>query len=202
MLKTSYSFPFADPNPPPGSPGGSSRWKKLRTTVHLTHAVSHHRSKPPLKREDSFLKRFSTRPPNIQPPAHPTSTTASTTLQWLGRCTVLNPDEQLLFGWLWLVTACGLYNAWTLIAREAFPELRMDFVWTALDWTTDVVYCLDVAVQFRTGYLEQGIMVRDGKELAGHYVRSRDFGLDVAALAPLGLLKGLIGESPLLRFPR
>lgn len=184
----------------PGSPGGSSRWKKLRTTVQLTHAVTHHR-KPPLKREDSFLKRFSTRPPNIQPPPTHPNTTASTTLQWLGRYTVLNPDESLLFGWLWLVTVCGLYNAWTLIAREAFPELE-DAVFTALDWTTDVVYCLDVVVQFRTGYLEQGIMVRDGRELAGHYVGSRDFWLDVAALVPLGLLRGVIGDSPLLRFPR
>lgn len=36
---------------------------KLRTTVQLSGAISNtiQKSKPPLKREDSFLKRFSTR---------------------------------------------------------------------------------------------------------------------------------------------
>ncbi|GFY54399.1 cyclic nucleotide-gated cation channel alpha-4 [Trichonephila inaurata madagascariensis] len=143
------------------SPSGS-RWKKLRTTVQLGNAVTHHR-KPPLKREDSFLKRFSTRPPNIilsdKDPIK-----ANNWFYRLARASVLNPDESLLFWWLWLVTFCGLYNSWTLIAREAFPELQEAHVvlWNVLDWCSDVVYFLDIAVQFRTGYLEQGIMVEMG----------------------------------------
>lgn len=36
----------------------NQRWMKLRTTVQLSSAIQ---KKPPLKREDSFLKRFSTR---------------------------------------------------------------------------------------------------------------------------------------------
>lgn len=36
----------------------SQGWMKLRTTVQLSSAIQ---KKPPLKREDSFLKRFSTR---------------------------------------------------------------------------------------------------------------------------------------------
>ncbi|GFQ63774.1 cyclic nucleotide-gated cation channel alpha-3 [Trichonephila clavata] len=183
------------------SPSGS-RWKKLRTTVQLGNAVTHHR-KPPLKREDSFLKRFSTRPPNvILSDKDPIK--ANNWFYRLARASVLNPDESLLFWWLWLVTFCGLYNSWTLIAREAFPELQEAHVvlWNVLDWCSDVVYFLDIAVQFRTGYLEQGIMVRDGAQLAKHYVTSRDFFLDVAALAPLSFLQGMVGDSPLLRFPR
>ncbi|GBL94974.1 Cyclic nucleotide-gated cation channel alpha-4 [Araneus ventricosus] len=185
----------------PSSPGGS-RWKKLRTTVQLSNAVSHHR-KPPLKREDSFLKRFSTRPPNvILSDKDPIK--ADNWFYRVASASVLNPDESLLFWWLWMVTFCGLYNSWTLIAREAFPELQEAHVvlWDVLDWCSDVVYLLDIAVQFRTGYLEQGIMVRDSAQLAKHYVKSRDFILDVAALAPLSFLHGILGESPLLRFPR
>jgi hypothetical protein len=34
---------------------------KLRTTVQLSGAITTIQKKPPLKREDSFLKRFSTR---------------------------------------------------------------------------------------------------------------------------------------------
>lgn len=37
----------------------NQRWMKLRTTVQISSAIQS--KKPPLKREDSFLKRFSTR---------------------------------------------------------------------------------------------------------------------------------------------
>jgi hypothetical protein len=37
----------------------NQRWMKLRTTVQISSAIS--AKKPTLKREDSFLKRFSTR---------------------------------------------------------------------------------------------------------------------------------------------
>ncbi|KAJ9587477.1 hypothetical protein L9F63_028271, partial [Diploptera punctata] len=39
----------------------NQRWMKLRTTVQLSGAITTIQKKPPLKREDSFLKRFSTR---------------------------------------------------------------------------------------------------------------------------------------------
>lgn len=42
----------------------NQRWMKLRTTVQISSAIAP--KKPPLKREDSFLKRFSTR--QIQEP--------------------------------------------------------------------------------------------------------------------------------------
>ena len=42
----------------------TQRWMKLRTTVQISSAIAP--KKPPLKREDSFLKRFSTR--QIQEP--------------------------------------------------------------------------------------------------------------------------------------
>ena len=38
-------------------------------------------------------------------------------------------------------------------------ELAFNF-WLACDSMSDVIFVLDVAVQLRTGYLEQGLMVR------------------------------------------
>lgn len=77
------------------SGSSSSRWKKLRTTVQIGSAMSAHYKKPPLKREDSFLQRFSTRPTStpvdLDQPANDIKFTA-----------VLNPDESLLFWWLWV----------------------------------------------------------------------------------------------------
>ncbi len=51
-----------------------------------------------------------------------------------------------------------------------------------------MAYVLDVAVQFRTGYLEQGIMVHDSRKLAVNYVRSRAFLFDLSCLLPVDWL--------------
>lgn len=44
--------------------------------------------------------------------------------------------------------------------------------------------------------------VYDDKKLATHYMRSRNFMFDLAALVPLDLLQLRLGTHPLLRFPR
>ncbi len=118
--------------------------------------------------------------------------------------TVVNPDENFYFYWLFLVSVCVLYNLWTLIVRQSFPEFQKlaDPFWFSCDCITDLVFILDIAVQFRTGYLEQGLMVYDTKKLAKHYVKSRSFVLDLVALIPLQLLELKIGTNPILRFPR
>lgn len=117
---------------------------------------------------------------------------------------VVNPDENFYFYWLMLVTLCVLYNLWTLIVRQSFPELQELFNdgWIGCDLFTDTVFVLDVCVQFRTGYLEQGLMVYDSRKLAGHYMRSRAFLLDLVSLIPLDLVQFSIGINPMIRFPR
>jgi hypothetical protein len=118
--------------------------------------------------------------------------------------TVVNPDENFYFYWLFVLTVCVLYNLWTLIVRQSFPELQSGatVLWFTCDGFSDAVFLLDVAVQFRTGYLEQGLMVYDSKKLAGHYIRSRSFLMDLFALLPLDFLQFYIGTHPILRFPR
>ncbi|XP_022652180.1 uncharacterized protein LOC111246593 isoform X4 [Varroa destructor] len=197
--------------------GGASRWSKLRTTVQISGAINvgSQRSKPPLKREDSFLQRFSTRHIGEQqdadgnPVSEGTVPTKRTRLLSQATCSqllfgVINPDENALFLWLWVLTICVLYNAWALILRQTFTEIQNISVhmWIAFDGFSDLVYLLDIAIQFRTGYLEQGLMVCDASKLAGHYLRSRSFLMDIVALTPLDLLQLRFGFAPLLRFPR
>lgn len=74
--------------------------------------------------------------------------------------------------------------------------------WLLCDLTSDIVFILDIGVQLRTGYLEQGLMVYNYKKLAGHYLKSRAFLLDLAALTPLDILQVRFGAHPILRFPR
>ncbi|XP_055539631.1 uncharacterized protein LOC129726683 isoform X3 [Wyeomyia smithii] len=188
----------------------NQRWMKLRTTVQISSAMA---KKPPLKREDSFLKRFSTRQiPETQETVEDTGSEGATDPDKTARRrrrlkipkSVVNPDENFYFYWLMVVTISILYNLWTLIVRQSFPELQSNAskFWLSCDCLTDLVFILDVVVQLRTGYLEQGLMVYDSKKLAGHYLHSSEFLLDLASLVPLDILQIRLGSQPLLRFPR
>ncbi|OWR47807.1 cyclic-nucleotide-gated cation channel [Danaus plexippus plexippus] len=190
----------------------NQRWMKLRTTVQLSSAIQ---KKPPLKREDSFLKRFSTRQiPEAQETVEDTGSEGATGENRASHRqrrrkvrvprTVVNPDENFYFYWLWVITICVLYNLWTLIVRQSFPELQIlcHYFWVTCDAIGDLAFALDLVVQLRTGYLEQGLMVYDSKKLVKHYLSSRSFLLDIGALTPLDLLQLKIGTNPIVRFPR
>jgi hypothetical protein len=122
------------------------------------------------------------------------------------RLYVIDPDGTFVFAWLACLTAAVLYNLWTCIAREAFPEIRHGEVlgpaWIAADVVADTVYLVDVVVQMRTGYLEGGLVVLDPRRLASRYFRSRNFVLDVVSLIPLDFVQFRVGIHPLVRFPR
>ncbi|XP_029650925.1 cyclic nucleotide-gated olfactory channel-like [Octopus sinensis] len=116
---------------------------------------------------------------------------------------VLSPEGTFMMYWLFMLTLAVLYNLWTCIAREAFQEIQLQHIalWTSLDVICDVIYLTDIVVQFRTGYLEQGLLVYDSKKLSKNYYSSSDFRMDVACLAPLDFLQFAIGWHPILRFP-
>lgn len=187
---------------------------KLRTTVQLTGAVTSavREKKPPLKREDSFLKRFSTRQTaevsdhedgNGEGADGPSQDARRR--QRNQRRSVINPDENFYFWWLTVITGCVLYNCWTLIVRQAFPELQLEAatLWNVADAICDLLFLADIGFQFRTGYLEQGLIVYNNRKLARHYARSRPFLLDVFSLFPLDILRLYVDRpAPLLRFPR
>ncbi|XP_065364545.1 uncharacterized protein Cngl [Calliphora vicina] len=190
----------------------NQRWMKLRTTVQISSAIQ---KKPPLKREDSFLKRFSTRQiPEAQETVEDTGSESASgdvdktfkrRRRYLQkRRSVVNPDENFYFYWLMVLTICVLYNLWTLIVRQSFPELQqaVPTFWFICDTLTDIVFIFDIFVQLRTGYLEQGLMVYDDKKLMSHYVHSRDCFFDIIALIPFDLLQLKVGSQPLLRFTR
>uniref|UniRef100_H2Z7H8 Cyclic nucleotide-binding domain-containing protein n=1 Tax=Ciona savignyi TaxID=51511 RepID=H2Z7H8_CIOSA len=133
---------------------------------------------------------------------------------------VLNPEGRPLFCWLAVVTVAWVYSAWSLIARQAFTELKntipvsMELTqtnttlchqvgWIVMDYSCDLIYLLDILVSTRTGYLDSGLLVFDSKQLARHYFWSKYFLIDVICLLPLDLVYFTIGTfHPLMRFPR
>ena len=72
---------------------------------------------------------------------------------------VISTDESFLFYWLIILNIFVLYNLWFSIARQAFDPLQRDYstIWNILDYTADAMYFIDIFIQLRTGYLEQGI---------------------------------------------
>ena len=73
---------------------------------------------------------------------------------------VVSTDESFLFYWLIVLYVFVLYNLWFSIARQAFEPLQRDYahIWEIVDYVADGMYFLDIAIQFRTGYLEQGML--------------------------------------------
>jgi len=73
---------------------------------------------------------------------------------------VISTDESFLFYWLILLNIFVLYNLWFSIARQAFDPLQRDYskIWEIIDYIADSMYFVDIFIQFRTGYLEQGII--------------------------------------------
>lgn len=203
------------PNSPYGNSPSGSRWAKLRTTLKVTGAVTsqakRRRKQSGLDRQDSFLKRFSTRHAGsanvLEAESDEESEHEKVQREQQQKCKshfVINPDENFMFYWLAIISIAVLYNLWTCIAREAFPEIYLDveIVWFVTDGLCDLLYLLDIAVQFRTGYLEKGLIVYSSQKLATHYIHSKYFALDLISLLPLDPVQFLIGIHPLIRFPR
>ncbi|XP_013389517.1 cyclic nucleotide-gated cation channel alpha-3-like [Lingula anatina] len=99
---------------------------------------------------------------------------------------VIDPSEPLYYKWLAIISLSILYNIVFIIARAVFWELQENYVplWLTLDYLSDAVYILDMVIHFRTGYLEQGLLVRDPAKLRLNYVRTWGFKFDVVSILP------------------
>ncbi|XP_008296948.1 cyclic nucleotide gated channel subunit alpha 1a [Stegastes partitus] len=108
---------------------------------------------------------------------------------------VINPASNLYYNWLFVITVPVMYNWTMIIARACFEELQHNYLlyWVILDYTSDVVYLADMFFRTRTGYLEQGLMVKDEKLLRDRYISSFQFRLDFVSMLPTDLLYFFLG---------
>nr|XP_057924347.1 cyclic nucleotide-gated channel rod photoreceptor subunit alpha [Doryrhamphus excisus] len=125
--------------------------------------------------------------------------------------TVMDPAGNGYYHWLFIITVPVMYNWTVIIARACFEELQMDYVvyWFLLDFLCDFVYLADMVFRTRTGYLEQGLLVKDEQKLYERYTKSFQFKLDLVSMIPTDVLYGLLGLNypeirlnKLLRFNR
>ncbi|MED6292957.1 Cyclic nucleotide-gated olfactory channel [Characodon lateralis] len=171
------------------------------------------------ERPDSFLERFRG-PANMDMQAPPSRFSHSHTGSDTGneirhsqrkrrkkwKVVVLSPSDDAYYNWLIVVGAAVFYNFTLLVVRACFDELQMKNiqVWLVLDYICDGVYILDIAVRLHTGFLDQGLLVKDVRRLRETYIRTLQCALDVSSILPTDLLYLIAGMSytPLLRFNR
>ncbi|XP_053942087.1 cyclic nucleotide-gated cation channel alpha-3 isoform X3 [Cuculus canorus] len=118
---------------------------------------------------------------------------------------VIDPSSNIYYNWLTIIAAPVFYNWCMLVCRACFDELQVDHIklWLFLDYGSDIIYVFDMFVRFRTGFLEQGLLVHDEKKLRDHYTKTVQFKLDVLSLVPTDLAYLKLGLNyPELRFNR
>ncbi|XP_061596914.1 cyclic nucleotide gated channel subunit alpha 2b [Cololabis saira] len=163
------------------------------------------------ERPDSFLERFRgpelrmapSRNSNTQPDANGNNAKGIFRKKW--DLFVVSPSDDAYYRWLFVITTAVLYNWFLVVARACFDRLQVDnyIFWLVLDYLSDTMYILDTGVRLRTGFLEQGLLVKDPAKLRDSYVRTLQFKLDVMSILPTDLAYIATGvHTPQLRFNR
>ncbi|KAG8453645.1 hypothetical protein GDO86_000324 [Hymenochirus boettgeri] len=103
---------------------------------------------------------------------------------------VIDPSGNLYYNWLFCITMPVMYNWTMIIARACFDELQQDYLemWFFLDYLSDGIYLADMFVRTRTGYLEQGLLVKDESKLREKYRKTLQFKMDVISVIPTDIL--------------
>ncbi|XP_020319574.1 cyclic nucleotide-gated cation channel-like [Oncorhynchus tshawytscha] len=163
------------------------------------------------ERPDSFLERFRgpelrtapSRISNTQPDANGNNIKGRFRKKW--GVFVVSPSDDMYYRWLFVIAIAVLYNWILIVARACFDKLQTSnyICWLVLDYLSDALYILDTCVRLRTGFLEQGLLVKDLSKLRDSYVRTFQFKLDVVSILPTDLAYISTGiHTPELRFNR
>ncbi|XP_073701447.1 cyclic nucleotide-gated channel alpha-4 [Garra rufa] len=118
---------------------------------------------------------------------------------------VIDPSEEFYYTWLQIMILPICYNWVIIIFRTCFYAIEETYLaaWLTLDYICDLFFVVDTVIGFRTGYLEQGILVRDLSLLKTRYRRSPRFKWDIASLLPTDLLYLKLGiHTPFVRVNR
>ncbi|XP_075399699.1 cyclic nucleotide-gated channel alpha-1 [Tenrec ecaudatus] len=118
---------------------------------------------------------------------------------------VIDPAGNVYYNWLFCIAMPVMYNWTMIIARACFDELQSDYLlyWFIFDYLADGIYAMDMFVRTRTGYLEQGLLVREETKLLKKYKSDLQFKLDVLSMVPTDLLFFKLGWSyPEIRLNR
>ncbi|XP_039666043.1 cyclic nucleotide-gated channel cone photoreceptor subunit alpha isoform X1 [Perca fluviatilis] len=118
---------------------------------------------------------------------------------------IMDPAADQYYRWLTVIAGPVFYNLLMIVTRASFNELQDTYtkLWIFLDYTSDFIYYTDTFVRSRTGYLEQGLLVKDSKKLRDKYRTTSQFKYDMISMIPTDLLFLKFGfNNPEFRFNR
>ncbi|XP_075429192.1 cyclic nucleotide-gated channel alpha-2 [Ascaphus truei] len=198
---------------------GRGALSRIVRLVVVLREWAHKSMRDPEQRPDSFLDRF--RGPELQTAERQSGKARQepagdsghdkTNQKRIWELFVVDPSGKWYYRWLLVIALPVLYNWCLLVARACFNDLQTGYtiVWLTLDYICDFIYIADIIIRLRTGFLEQGLLVRDPKKLRDSYVRTLQFKLDVLSVLPtdlgylaLGLHRPELRFNRLLHFPR
>ncbi|XP_054887983.1 cyclic nucleotide-gated cation channel alpha-4 [Poeciliopsis prolifica] len=117
----------------------------------------------------------------------------------------IDPANHFYYVWLQVMIVPIVYNWVIIILRTCFTAIGLSYlpVWLTLDYVSDLMYAADMTVTLHTGFLDQGILIKDLTRLRKRYLRSKHFMWDLVSLLPTDFLYFAFGfETPLVRINR
>ncbi|XP_044222126.1 cyclic nucleotide-gated cation channel alpha-4 [Thunnus albacares] len=118
---------------------------------------------------------------------------------------MVDPAEHFYYVWLQVMILPIVYNWVIIILRTCFTTIALSYlpVWLTLDYLSDLMYVADMIITVHTGYLEQGILIKDLSQLRKHYLHSKYFLRDLASLLPTDFFYFVFGiQTPMVRINR
>ncbi|XP_037543080.1 cyclic nucleotide-gated cation channel alpha-4 [Nematolebias whitei] len=118
---------------------------------------------------------------------------------------VVDPAEHFYYIWLQVMIVPIVYNWVIIILRTCLTAIALNYsaVWLTLDYLSDLMYAVDMLITLHTGFLEQGILIKNLTRLRKRYLRSKHFLWDLASLLPTDFLYFAVGiETPMVRINR
>ncbi|XP_027029907.2 cyclic nucleotide-gated cation channel alpha-3 isoform X1 [Tachysurus fulvidraco] len=188
---------------------GAGAMARLSHFLYMLRNWASHRLQPEVERPDSFLERFrgpelkdlSSRGSNARSSlGHPERPHKRKKKPW-----VMDPATDMYYRWLVIIAGPVFYNLMMLITRACFNELQDSYMtlWMVLDYSSDLLYYVDTFVRSRTGFLEQGLLVKDSKKLMENYRKMPQFKYDIFSMLPTDIFMIKVGyNNPELRFNR
>nr|XP_046159253.1 cyclic nucleotide-gated cation channel alpha-3-like isoform X1 [Oncorhynchus gorbuscha] len=190
---------------------GSGALARLSHFLFMLRTWASHKMHHEVERPDSFLERFrgpelkeaSSRESNAQSLGYPDRVRKRKPRKkeiW-----IMDPSADRYYRWLTIIAAPCFYNLMMLVTRACFNELQSTYItlWIVLDYTSDLIYYTDTFVRSRTGFLEQGLLVKDDKKLRDKYKSMPQFKWDMISMIPTDLLFLKVGLNyPELRLNR
>ncbi|GAU93144.1 hypothetical protein RvY_05128-2 [Ramazzottius varieornatus] len=101
---------------------------------------------------------------------------------------VLKPWSKWNYRWLAVISLAVIYNLLLIFPRAVYEQLEDDCgfrtTFTVLDYTCDFIYVCDMVASFLSGFLENGIVLREPRRLWHKYRTSSKTKLDILSLLP------------------